>query len=203
MTKIFSYSEQMSTNVNELESRLASRLKAEREARGWSLAELAERSGVSKAMISKIERGESSPTATLLGHLSGAFGLTLSALLARVEGVTSRLVRASEQAVWRDPATGFQRTALSPASSGVIDLVRCELPPGATIAYPASAFAFIHQQIWMLKGTLHFTEGAEIHELHSGDCLQLGAPTNCRFENRQRTGCVYLVIVARHGRGHP
>jgi transcriptional regulator with XRE-family HTH domain len=187
----------MSIKVNTLEPRLADRIKTEREARSWSLAGLAERSGVSKAMISKVERGEASPTAALLGHLSGAFGLTLSTLLARAEGSTSRLVRASEQAVWHDPATGFRRTAVSPGGSSAIDLVHCELPPGASIAYPASAFAFIHQQIWMLKGTLHFIEGAEIHELRGGDCLQLGSPADCRFENRRRAACKYLVAVAR------
>jgi transcriptional regulator with XRE-family HTH domain len=184
--------------VNEVEARLAHRIRTEREARDWSLDDLAGRSGVSKAMISKIERGESSPTAALLGRLSGAFGLTLSTLLARAEGTASRLVRASEQSVWRDPATGYLRAAVSPEGSGVIDLVRCELPPGASVAYPASAFTFIHQQIWMLKGRLHFIEGAEIHELCSGDCLQLGSPADCRFENRQRTMCIYLVVVARH-----
>ena len=42
-------------------------LKKERLARGWSLAELAQHAAVSKAMISKIERGEASPTATVLG----------------------------------------------------------------------------------------------------------------------------------------
>ena len=184
-------------NDNDLESRLAHRVKAERENRGWSLSDLAERSGVSKAMISKIERGEVSPTAALLGHLSGAFGLTLSTLLMRAEGAMFRLARANEQPVWQDPATGFQRTALSPAGSSVIELVRCELPPGAAIAYPAAAYAFIHQQIWVLKGTLHFIEGAEIHELHRGDCLQLGSPVDCRFENRQQRVCMYLVVVAR------
>jgi len=72
-----------STLLLALESRLVNRIKTERDARGWSLGDPAERSGVSKAMISKIERRESSPTATLLGHLSGADGLTVSTLLAR------------------------------------------------------------------------------------------------------------------------
>ena len=187
----------MDTIVNDLELRLARRIKAEREARGWSLADLAERSGVSKAMISKVEREESSPTAALLGRLSGAFGITLSTLLARAEGGASRIARASEQALWQDPETGLRRTAVSPGGSDPIELVRCELPPGQSIAYPASSYTFIHQQIWILRGILHFTEGTEIHELHRGDCLQLGSPTACKFENRQRTACTYLVIVAR------
>lgn len=187
----------MSTIVNNLEARLAGRINEEREARGWSLGELAERSGVSKAMISKVERGEASPTAVLLGRLSGAFGITLSTLLARAEGVGSRVTRAGEQATWQDPETGLLRTTVSPVGASSIDVVKCELPPGQSIAYPASAFAFIDQQILIMKGTLHFTEGEEIHELRSGDCLQLGSPTECTFENRQRTVCTYLVIVAR------
>ena len=70
---------------NELDGRIAARLLAERTSRGWNLEQLAERSGVSRAMISKVERGESSPTAAVLGRLSAAFGLTLSQLLARAE----------------------------------------------------------------------------------------------------------------------
>src|SRR5256885_9987703 len=91
----------MSTIVNDPTESLATRIALEREARGWSLGDLAARSGVSKAMISKIERGEASPTATLLGRLSGAFGLTLSTLLARAEDAGGRLMRASRQPSWR------------------------------------------------------------------------------------------------------
>jgi transcriptional regulator with XRE-family HTH domain len=187
----------MTTIVNDLDSRLAARLKTEREARDWSIADLAQRSGVSKAMISKVERGEASPTASLLGRLSGAFGLTLSTLLARAEGSSGRLARTAEQPVWRDPATGFKRTAISPPGSAVLELVRGELPAGATIHYPASAFAFIDEQLWILAGALHFTEGAVTHLLHAGDCLALGAPSDCRFENRSRGWCSYLVVVAK------
>src|SRR6202043_590120 len=79
------YIANMSTIVDDLDSRLGARLKIERERRGWSLTDLAQRSGVSRAMINKVERGEASPTASLLGRLSGAFGVTLSTLLARIE----------------------------------------------------------------------------------------------------------------------
>lgn len=187
----------MTTTVNQFESRLADRLRAEREARGWSLNDLAERSGVSKAMISKIERAEVNPTAVLLGYLSGAFGVTLSSLLARVEGPTSRILRRTEQNLWQDPETGFRRTTLSPPGPNVLELIHCELPPGKSIAYAAAAFTFINQQILMLLGTLRFTEGADVYELQTGDCLQLGAPADCRFENHQRSSCRYLIAIAK------
>src|SRR5262249_13445552 len=114
-------------------SLIAARLHAEREARGWPLAELAKRSGVSKAMISKIERGECSPTASLLGRLSGAFGLTLTTLLSRAEEQGRRLCRLKDQAVWRDPKSGYLRRALIPASSLSLDLTEIFLPGGAAV----------------------------------------------------------------------
>jgi transcriptional regulator with XRE-family HTH domain len=110
--------------MDDLGSRLAERLRGEREARGWSLNDLAERSGVSRAMISRIERGEASPTAVLLGRLSGAFGLTLSNLLARIESAGERVRRAGDQPLWRDPETGFVRRAISPAGNGDLETGR-------------------------------------------------------------------------------
>tara|TARA_B100001964_G_C14177020_1_gene574296 strand:- start:54 stop:347 length:294 start_codon:yes stop_codon:yes gene_type:complete len=68
----------MSTIEDNLTEGIAARVSKEREARKWSLADLANHSEVSKAMISKIKRGESSPATAVLGRLCGAFGLTLS-----------------------------------------------------------------------------------------------------------------------------
>jgi transcriptional regulator with XRE-family HTH domain len=178
---------------------LAARLRAEREARGWSLAELAQRSGVSRAMISKVERGESSPTAALLGRWSGAFGLSLSQLLARVEGAGGRVQRAAEAHSWRDPATGFVRRALTPPqNAGPLELVDCVLPPRAEIAYPASAYAFhADQQIVVLIGELRFVQGAVEYQLKAGDCLRLGPPENCVYRNAGKSPCHYIVAVLR------
>ena len=98
-----------------LERSLAARLRMEREARGWSLSDLAQRFGVSRAMISKVERAEASPTAALLGRLSGAFGLTLSTLLARAEGDpcgSGRLVRADRRRIASSSTTAAHRAPI-------------------------------------------------------------------------------------------
>lgn len=187
-------------NASWLERGLAQRLKVEREARGWSLAELAERSGVSRAMISKIERSEASPTAVLLGRLSGAFGLTLSVLLARAESDAAghhRLMRSGDQLQWRDPVTGYVRRALSPPGAEP-ELVHVSLPPGASVAYPQSAYAHLRGQcIWVLSGALTFCEGETNHELSTGDCLALGPPADCEFRNAGAEPCIYLVALTR------
>src|SRR5437764_12874143 len=111
----------MDNSVDEINARIAARVRGERAARRWSLDELAERAGVSKAMISRIERAEVSPTAALLGRLSGAYGITLSALLADHEERRGPLRRV-EQSVWRDPATGYVRRQVSASARTPIEL---------------------------------------------------------------------------------
>ena len=172
-------------------------LKKERLSRGWSLADLAGRAGVSKAMISKIERAEASPTATVLGKLSGAFGLALSALLALSEKQGERISRHATQPVWQDPETGYIRRSISPPERGMLELLEVELPAKARVTYPASAFVFQHQQVWVTQGTLVFQEGIETHRLERGDCLQLGPPVDCSFFNPAAGACRYLIALVR------
>ncbi len=185
------------SDADSLDQRLAARLQAEREQRGWSVAELAAKSGVSRAMISKIERGEANPTASLLVKLAAAFGLPLSLLLARAEGEASRLARAGDQQRWQDPESGYRRRAVSPPSDGLLQLTEVELPPGARVSFPAAAYTFIHQQIWILDGTLTFYEGATVQRLAAGDCLSIGPPVDHTFENATKRVCRYLVVVVR------
>ena len=176
---------------------IAHRLRDERARRGWTLDDLAQRAGVSKAMLSKLERCEASPTAALLGRISGALGMTLSTLLAAENEPGARLVRREDQPTWRDPATGYLRRQVSPLSDLPVHLIEVEFPPGAEVAYPAAVFAFIRQAIWVLSGALEFAEGAQVHRLRPGDCLELGPAADCAFRNAGRTPCRYLVAVVK------
>ncbi|MER7560577.1 XRE family transcriptional regulator [Nocardioides sp. NPDC126508] len=176
---------------------LAANIRSARESAGLTVAALAEASGVSRAMISKIERGEAQPTAVLLARLSGALELTLSELIARVEGDTVRVARRAEQPEWKDPETGYVRRAVSPPARGILELVEVEFPAGASVAAPASAYAFKEQQIWVLSGHLRFIEGDLVHELDAGDCLQLGPPADCVFVNPTEEPCRYLVVLGK------
>src|ERR1700683_3989135 len=85
--------------------RLAQRLRALRRGRSWSLDELSALSGASRASLSRIENGEVSPTASVLGRLAGAHRTTVSRLLAEIEDNAPPLVRRGEQREWVDPAT--------------------------------------------------------------------------------------------------
>lgn len=106
----------MNTIEDNLNQRISARIRIERESRGWSLNDLAERAGASRAMIHKIERGESSPTASMLGRLSGAFGISMSTLIARAEMQEGKLLRfASRYGATRKAtisAATFRRAAI-------------------------------------------------------------------------------------------
>ncbi|MPZ84509.1 MAG: helix-turn-helix domain-containing protein [Actinophytocola sp.] len=180
-----------------LSTSIAATLQAARRTRELTVSALADRSGVSRAMIAKIEHGDAQPTAVLLGRLSAALGMTLSELVARAEGDDRRLARAADQPTWTDPATGYRRRAVSPPAGGLLELVEVELPAGTEIAFPADTYAFIHQQIWLLDGRLTFREGATEHTLSPGDCLQLGPAAPCVFINPTTAPCRYLVALTK------
>jgi transcriptional regulator with XRE-family HTH domain len=184
-------------DISDIDASLARRLRLEREARGWSLAEVAERSGVSKAMISKIERAEVSATAALLVRLSSAFGLTLAGLLVRAEEQSGRLSRAADQPSWTDPETGYIRKQVLALPSHPIELAEIELPAGRRVNFPAHSFALIRQAVWVRSGSLVITEGEERHSLNPGDCLAFGAPSDVTFANEAKTSCRYVVALYR------
>jgi len=187
----------MATIIDWSSTQIARRLRLERDMRGWSLADLAERSGVSKATISKIEREEVSPTAVILVRLAGAFDLTLAGLLLRAEGEGERLSRADDQPVWRDPETGYLRKQVFCRPDHPLEVVQIELPAGQRVVLPASSYAHIRQVIWVQKGDLVIVEGGDRHLLSAGDCLGFGPPSEVTLANEAAAPCVYLVVLAR------
>lgn len=177
--------------------RIGARIRIERENRGLSLSEMAVRSGVSRAMINKVERGESSPTAALLGRLSGALELSISALVARAEGQPGRIRRVGERPRWTDPATGNVRQQVSPDVIGPrLDLTEVALPPGAEVTYPAAALAFGTRLVWVLEGALTCDEGSVAHVLLAGDCLRFGEPVDSTYRNTSDSVVRYAVLVS-------
>lgn len=176
---------------------IARRIRLERDARGWSQGQLAEAAGIAKATVSKVERGEMSPTATLLVRLASAFGLTLAGLLVRAESGDIRVSRQAEQPVWTDPATGYRRRQIFLRADHPIELVAVELPPGQSVHLPAHTYVHIRQIVHVTVGQLWISEGAAETVLEAGDCLGFGPPSDVVFANRSDVPCSYLVSLIR------
>jgi len=178
-------------------ARLARRISEARTGRRWSLAELAERSGVSKAMLSKIERAEVSPTATVLLRIATAFDVTLAELLTSPAQDAARFVSRADQPVWIDPATQYRRRQIFLSGRLPMELVEVDLPAGASVSIPASSYAFIRQVVWAIEGQLTIVEGVARTVLQAGDRLEFGPPSDCTLLNASGTPCRYLVAVLR------
>jgi transcriptional regulator with XRE-family HTH domain len=179
-----------------LEKAIGSRLKFLRQAAGMSLGDLAQRSGVSKAMIARVERAESSATGALLGKLCAGLGVTLSSVLVLAERPPERLSLRSDQPTWRDPETGYKRRHVSPpgAASGV-EIIEVDLPPGVRVPYsPWGTHAYTTQLV-MLAGRLRVWIGDKDYDLHTGDCLDFDVMRSVIFENEVDAAARYLIFV--------
>jgi transcriptional regulator with XRE-family HTH domain len=177
---------------------LGERLQALREMQKLSLGGLSTRSGVSKAMIARVERAESSATAALLGRLCAGLGVTLSSVIAQADRPPQRLSRRSEQPVWRDPGTGYLRRQVSPpAAASGLEIVWVELPPGAKVPYQAWFANIYTQQLLMLKGRLHLRIGEDNLILKEGDCIDFDVSRPVLFANKGRVVTNYLVVLRK------
>ena len=179
-------------------SRLAARLKGLRTESGLTLDQLASRSGVSRSMISLIERGESSPTAAILDRLAGSLGVTLASLFSgAAREDAAPLARRADQPVWRDPETGYMRRNLSPAGfPSPIELVEVVLPPGIVVAYDTGPRQVgVSQQIWLVEGEISLTVGEAAHALKAGDCLAMQVDRPISFRNSTDQPARYLVAL--------
>jgi len=181
---------------NSFEDRLIERLAALREERGMSLEELATASGISRATLSRLERGESSPTAALLGKLCAVYGMPMSRLIAEVEVQPVQLIRAADQSEWHDPGTGFVRRMISPPARGFkAELIEGRLPAGAVIDYPQPPVRGMEQHMWMLSGVLDFTVDGVEHRLHKGDMLRFHLYGATRFSCPGPHAAHYLIAI--------
>jgi transcriptional regulator with XRE-family HTH domain len=182
-----------------LDARLAVRLRGLRAERGLTLDGLAGRSGVSRSMISLVERGESSPTAAVLHRLATGLGTTLTSLFAEEERPeASPVARRADQPCWRDPETGYLRRNLSPPGfPSPIELVEVVLPPGVRVAYDGVPRSVgISQQLWVLEGEVELTTGADAHRLAEGDCLAMRVDRPTAFHNPTDRPARYVVALA-------
>ena len=186
----------------DVNQRIAAHVRDLRARQGLSLDALANKSGVSRSMISVIERGESSPTAVVLDKLAAALGVTLPSFFdapkAASKAPRGPVARREDQPQWQDPASGYIRRNVSPASvAQPMQIADVHFPAGARVAFETGARdTRVHQQIWLLKGTMDITIGNERHRLHEGDCLamQLDRPT--MFHNPTRKPARYAVVIA-------
>jgi len=164
--------------------------------RGWSLDELARRSDVSRATLSRLENAEVSPTASVLGRLAAAYGLTISRLMYMAEDEFVAVVRRDAQSLWTDSELGFRRRSVSPPARALAgEALECELEPGVRIDYERVPRRGVEHHLLLLEGRLEVTVDGRTHALQPGDCLryQLFGPS--AYATPEQCGARYVLFM--------
>ncbi|MET9181890.1 XRE family transcriptional regulator [Kitasatospora aureofaciens] len=172
-----------------------------REEAGLTLEQLSTRSSVSRAMLSKVERGEKSPTIGVASRIAHALDASLSDLIGAPAAAASGVaivMRKDDRPVFRDPETGFERHMVSaaPGAAGaemVVHHLPAQVSTGLLPAYPAGT----EKQLVVLAGTLTVAIGGIIETLDTGDSLFLQADADHGFANRTDAPCEYIMVISR------
>jgi transcriptional regulator with XRE-family HTH domain len=176
--------------------RLGERVRGLRRERGLTLDLLAERSGVSRAMISKLERGEKNPTLVVAAKVAGGLGVSLSRLVGVEERREVVVVPLGRRMVVRDPVTGFERQLLSPSFGGRgIEFTKNVAPEDSTSGEFPPQRRGVGEYVVVERGRLRAVLGGEDYLLEEGDALYFEADISHRFDNVGEGECCYYLVI--------
>jgi transcriptional regulator with XRE-family HTH domain len=185
---------EQTSNIN---VRIAARVRCLRTEQDLTLDTLAAQCGVSRSMLSLIERGESSPTAVVLEKVATGLGVSLAALFDDPAAAADPVARREDHSPWRDPESGYIRRNISPENyPSPIKIVEVILPAKARITYGSgSRDAPRAQQIWVQQGIVDVTVGSVAYHLKQDDCLAMLLNVPISFHNRSQKLARYIVVI--------
>ena len=174
---------------------LGLRIRARRHAQGFALDQLAQRSGVSRSMLSDVERGAKTPTVLVLDRLATALGTSIARLLDEPSGDALVGLRNAQQRAVRDPA-GWERRILSPVLPGVeFEFMRTVLGPGVDAGEFSPHQSGSREYVAVESGRLTLTIDGQVSTLEANDSVYF--PGDCRhaFANNGDVECVYYLVM--------
>ena len=171
-----------------------------RRRRGLTLEELAASSGVSRAMLSKVERGEKNPTLVVAAKVAEGLGVGLSELLGTQERREVVVLPHDRRPTMRDPETGVERQLLAPPFAGRgVEFVRNVVPEGASSGRFPPHRRGVEEYIVVEKGRLRAVLGGQERVLEEGDALYFEADVAHRFDNAGEGDCSYYLVIVSKG----
>jgi len=177
-------------------TRLASHLRNLREDHGLTLAALAQKSGLSRATLSRIENADVSPTAETLGQLAAVYALPISQLLSPLDKGFQPVLRREDQSVWHDPSHEFERRSLSPSNGQLsIELIEGKLGRKQSITYAGPAIPGQEHHVYVLSGQMQITVESKEYDLTQGDCLRYILFGETIFRTTT-TSCKYVIALS-------
>lgn len=163
------------TDRPDIHDRLASAMREARRARGLSLDAVAKLSGVSRSMVSQIERGESSPTVATLWNLTQALQIDFAGLLEDRSAPTIEVIRAASAPTIAGRGQGVKIRILSPPETvGSHEVYELTLTEGGRLISEAHSPG-CREHLTVIEGALEVTSGDDLETLGLGDTARYPA----------------------------
>jgi transcriptional regulator with XRE-family HTH domain len=185
------------TDPADVTGAVARALAALRTERGWSLDQLAARSGVSKGVLVAVEQGRSNPNLATLARISDAFGVPVTRLVEISDEPAVRVSGpGSARVLWRGPAGGTGTIVGSTDPPWAAELWRWQLEPGETFGgYPHAPAT--RELVWVEKGTVTVTVAGERREVGPGDSARFpgGLPHEYANHGTEPAAMTMVVVI--------
>lgn len=188
----------MSSAKQEISKRLATRLKATRKSKGLSLDALANLSGVSRSMLSQIERGESSPTVASLWNLTQALNVDFSGLLdvgPQERSPIREVIRAGQVPIIQSLGQGCRIRILSaPENVGETEIYDLEFDKGGLLSSEPHCSGCM-ENLTVISGELLVTTDGVSETVGVGDTLRYVADRPHSIEAAKLASRAILIVV--------
>lgn len=185
--------------ADNLTRHLGLRVKQLRTGRGWSLEVLAGASGVSRSMLSQIERERANPTLAVTLRIAQAFGLALGELLETPGAASTMLVvRADDHAYHYRTDQDCRIRTLSPLNlEKDVEFYEVRFGPGGALR-SSPHFEGTREFLTVQKGRIRVESGGGVEELNTGDSASYRADVPHAIINAGRSDAtVYLIVIYR------
>jgi transcriptional regulator with XRE-family HTH domain len=174
---------------------LGARLKHLRAERGWSLEALANASGVSRSMLSQIEREQANPTLTVTLRIARAFGMSLGELVEMPSASTSlNVIRAADRTYHYRSDKFVRIRTLSPLNlEKDVEFYEVQLQPGGALR-SAPHFEGTREFLTVQKGQVRIESGNEGESLDPGDSANYRADITHAIVNAGKSDAVVFLV---------
>ncbi|MGQ7295984.1 helix-turn-helix domain-containing protein [Quadrisphaera sp. KR29] len=176
------------------EALVGARLRAARQAAGLTLAAVAERAGLTKGFLSRLERDEASPSVATLVTVCGVLGVSVGSLF---EAPATSLVRADEAPAIHFGGHGVREVLLTPGVQRQVQVVRSTVEPGGGGGEELYALACDTEVVLVLRGQLELQLPGDVVQLRAGDAFTMPGVTPHTWRNPSPTApCEVLWVLS-------
>jgi transcriptional regulator with XRE-family HTH domain len=184
-------------SAQELLKKLGAHLRAARLERRFTLAQVAERAGLTKGFLSQLERGESSASISSLLALCGVLEIPIARLLeaASVATVASPLVRHSERKTFYLGGEGVRDELVSPPRDRRFEVFETRIEPHGSPGEEPYTLDAEFGFAYVLQGRLEFFIGGASHILERGDTITYSPRDPHTFRNPSSSRSTVVIFM--------